>query len=38
MTDLRALTGDERDVIAGEYVLGTLDQQSSDQVEAAMAA
>ena len=37
MTDFLSLTGDERDVIAGEYVLGTLDQQSSEQVEAAMA-
>jgi len=37
MTDFLSLSGDERDVIAGEYVLGTLDQQTSEQVEAAMA-
>lgn len=37
MTNFLSLTGDERDVIAGEYVLGTLDQHSSEQVEAAMA-
>ncbi len=37
MTDVRALSGEERDLLAGEYVLGTLDQGTSEQVEAAMA-
>ena len=36
MTDLLTLSADDRDVMAGEYVLGTLDQVSSEAVEAAM--